>query len=193
MSTILRPAAVMLCLFTALTGVLYPLTVTAVARAAFPRQAEGSLIQSGDRLLGSTLIGQPVGDPRYFWGRPSATTPHAYDASASTGSNLGPSNPALMESVSARIEALRAADPNNTAPVPVDLVTTSASGLDPHISPAAARYQAARIARLRGLPVDVVLDLVQRSTEPPTLGLFGESRVHVLRLNMALDGVTTHR
>lgn len=193
MSTILRPAAVMLSLFTALTGVLYPLAVTGVARAAFPSQAQGSLIQSGDRLLGSTLIGQPFDDPRYFWGRPSATSPHANDASASTGSNLGPSNPALTDAVRARIEALRAADPGNTAPVPIDLVTTSASGLDPHISPAAARYQAARIARLRGLPMSVVLDLVERFTERPTLGLLGEPRVHVLRLNLALEEVSATR
>ncbi|MFO0589491.1 MAG: potassium-transporting ATPase subunit KdpC [Polyangiaceae bacterium] len=191
MLTILRPAAVLLGLFTLLTGAVYPLVVTGAARAIFPAQSRGSLIQEGDRVIGSTLIGQPFEDPRYFWGRPSATSPRAYDASASTGSNLGPSNPALADAVRARVAALRAADPDSTAPVPIDLVTTSASGLDPHISPAAAMYQVARVARARGLPEARVRELVDRFTERPTLGLLGEPRVAVLPLNLALDDLNT--
>ena len=191
MSTILRPAAVMLGLFTLLTGAVYPVVVTGAARAMFPSQAEGSLIKEGDQVIGSSLIGQPFDDPKYFWGRPSATSPRAYDASASSGSNLGPSNPALTDAVRSRVEALRAADPGDTAPVPIDLVTTSGSGLDPHISPAAALYQVPRIARARGLPQERVRELVERLTERSQLGVLGEPRVPVLPLNLALDRLKT--
>jgi K+-transporting ATPase ATPase C chain len=179
MNTVFRPALVLFVLLSALTGLLYPLAVTGVARAAFPAQAAGSLIERDGQVVGSRLIGQNFTDPRHFWGRPSATAPTAYNAAASGGSNLGPLNPALVDAVKARVEALRAADPGNTAPVPVDLVTASASGLDPHISPAAARYQAARVARLRGL--------VATHTEAPLAGWLGEPRVNVLALNLALD------
>jgi K+-transporting ATPase ATPase C chain len=183
----LRAAAVMLVSLTVITGVVYPLLVTAVAEAAFPRQAHGSLIEKGGKVVGSSLIGQPFDDPKYFWSRPSATTP-PYNASSSSGSNLGPTNPALADAVKSRIEALRAADPDSLGPVPVDLVTSSGSGLDPHISPAAANYQVHRVAKARGLPEDAVRKLVLRFTESPFLGLGGEPGVTVLQLNLALDG-----
>lgn len=183
----LRPALVLLFLLTLLTGVAYPLLVTGFARAAFPRQANGGLIDAPSGPRGSKLIGQPFDDPKYFWGRPSATSP-AYNGGASSGSNLGPSNPALHEAVKARVAALRAADPGNTAPVPVDLVTASGSGLDPHISPAAARYQAERVAKHRGLSVETVTKLVEQHTEERLLGVVGEPNVNVLLLNLALDG-----
>jgi K+-transporting ATPase ATPase C chain len=188
MKNILRPAFVLFILLSIVTGVIYPLAVTGAAQAVFPAQAAGSLVVRADgTVVGSTLIGQNFSDPKHFWGRPSATSPMAYNAGASSGSNQGPLNPALTDAVKSRVEALRAADPGNTSPVPVDLVTASASGLDPHISPAAAHYQASRIARLRGLQPDRVDQLIDDHTETPLLGFLGESRVNVLALNMALD------
>ncbi|WP_437719233.1 potassium-transporting ATPase subunit KdpC [Sorangium sp. So ce448] len=188
----LRPALVLLLVLTGLTGFAYPLLSTAVAQAAFPHQANGSLVViDGGRVVGSSLLGQAFNashDPRYFWGRPSATSPVPYAGQASSGSNLGPTNPALAEAVKARIEALRAADPEAAAPVPVDLVTASGSGLDPHISPAAAEYQVRRVARARNLGEDEVRRLVARHTEGRFLGLLGEPHVNVLLLNLALDG-----
>src|ERR1041385_1057231 len=185
----LRPSVLLLAALTALLGLAYPAAVTLLARVAFPSQAEGSLIRRDGTVVGSALIGQPFKDPRYFWSRPSATTP-PYNAAASSGSNLGPPNPALTQAVADRVAALRAADPGNTGPVPVDLVTSSASGLDPDISPAAAAYQTARVARLRGVPVDRVHALVARFTQGRTFGLLGEPRVNVLLLNLALDSVS---
>ena len=185
-NTLLRPALVLLACLSALTGLLYPAAVTGAAQALFPWQAQGSLLERGGQAVGSALIGQPFSDPRNFWSRPSATAPMPYNGAASGGSNLGPLNPALTEAVQARVQALREADPGNTAPVPVDLVTASASGLDPHISPAAARYQAARVARLRGLPEATVQTLIDKNTEAPLWGLLGEPRVNVLALNLAL-------
>ena len=176
----------MLLALTLLTGVLYPLAVTAIAQGVFPRQARGSLVVHGDRVMGSSLIVQAFSSSRYFWGRPSATTP-AYNAMASTGSNLGPSNPALVETARARLAALRAADPSSTAPVPVDLVTASGSGLDPDISVASAMVQAPRVARERGLSADAVTRMVRRHTQQRTLGILGEPVVNVLELNLALD------
>jgi potassium-transporting ATPase KdpC subunit len=189
MRGLLKPAAVLLAIFTVLTGLLYPLAVTGLAQVLFPYQANGSLLRQGDRVAGSALIGQPFDDPRYFWGRPSATTPFPYNAAASTGSNLGPSNPALEAAVKARVAALRAADPGNTLPVPVDLVTASASGLDPDISVAAALYQVSRVARARSLGVDAVRRLVEQHVAGRQFGVFGEPTVNVLSLNLALDGV----
>jgi len=188
-TSILRPALVLFVLLSALTGLLYPLAVTGAAQALFPSQAAGSLVLVDGKPVGSSLIGQNFSDPKHFWGRPSATAPMAYNAAASGGSNQGPLNPALTDAVKARIEALRAADPGNTAPVPVDLVTASASGLDPHITPAAAAWQVPRIARARGLPAAEVEALVARLTESPLVGFLGEPRVNVLALNLALDGV----
>ncbi len=183
----LRPTLVFLGGFTLLTGVIYPLLVTAVAQIIFPFQANGSLVEQEGVILGSELIGQPFDDPAYFWGRPSLTQPYPYNAAASAGSTLAPSNPALTERVSARIAALETADPTNTRPIPVDLVTASASGLDPHISLAAAEYQVERVARVRGMETAVVRQLVSEYTEGRTIGLLGEPRVNVLRLNLALD------
>jgi potassium-transporting ATPase KdpC subunit len=187
MSQQFRPAVVLLILLTALTGVVYPLLVTLFAAIAFPQQASGSLVTRGPDVVGSALIGQPFADPKYFWGRGSATAPFAYNAAASSGSNQGPLNPALVDAVKARAEALRAADPDNRAPIPVDLVTASGSGLDPHISPAAARWQVARVARARGLDPSAVQALVSRHTEPRQFGFLGEPRVNVLALNLDLD------
>ena len=184
----LRPAVVMLGCLSVLTGLAYPLLVTGMAQLVFPVQANGSLIVRDGKPVGSSLIGQPFDDPRYFWGRPSATTPYAYNAGALTGSNLGPLNPALHDAAGARIDALRAADPGNTAPIPVDLVTASGSGLDPHISPAAALYQARRVAAARGLDEAQVRRLVEERVEARQLGFLGEPRVNVLQLNLALDG-----
>jgi len=182
-----RPAIVSFVIFTALTGVLYPLFVTGVAQTLFHKQAEGSLIVSSEgKILGSTLIGQNFDDPKYFWGRISATSP-TYNASASSGSNLGPSNPALLDEVKGRITALKAADPNNSDPIPVDLVTSSGSGLDPHISLAAAKYQLARVARVRGLEQNAVQQIIDQSTQGRFLGLLGEPVVNVLQANLALD------
>jgi K+-transporting ATPase ATPase C chain len=187
MRTLPRPALVLFVLLTLITGLIYPLAVTGIAQGLLPGRANGSLLLRDGQAVGSALIGQSFTDPGHFWGRPSATAPAPYDANASGGANLGPTNPALLEAVRARIAALRAADPGNTAPVPIDLVTTSASGLDPHISAAAARYQAPRVARARRLPPERVLRLVDAQTEQPFLGLFGEPRVNVLRLNLALE------
>ncbi len=187
MTPILRPALVLFTVLTALTGGVYPLVVTGIAQAAFPDQATGSLILRHGKPVGSSLIGQSFTDPKYLWGRPSATGPGPYNASASSGSNQGPLNPALTEAVKARIEALRAADAGNTAPVPIDLVTASASGLDPHISVAAAQYQAARVARVRTVPLQQVQALIEQHTEGRLFGFIGEPRVNVLRLNLALD------
>jgi K+-transporting ATPase ATPase C chain len=183
----LRPALTVFLLLTLITGVIYPLAVTGVGQAVFPSAANGSLIRSGEKLIGSQLLGQPFSSPKYFWGRPSATAPQPYNGAASSGSNQGPTNPALASAVRDRIAALRAADPGNTAPVPVDLVTASASGLDPHISPAAAEYQVARVARERRIPEAKIRELVQQATAGRTLGVLGEPRVNVLDLNLALD------
>lgn len=185
----LRPSLVLLAAFSLLTGIAYPAVVTLGGRVLFPRQAEGSLIRDGGAIRGSALIGQPFSGAGYFWSRPSATGP-AYNAAASSGSNLGPTNPALAQAVAERIAALRAADPTNTAPVPVDLVTASGSGLDPHITPAAAAYQVARVARARGLSQAQVERLVAAHTEGRTFGVLGEPRVNVLELNLALDQAT---
>ncbi|WP_382159245.1 potassium-transporting ATPase subunit KdpC [Hydrogenophaga sp. ANAO-22] len=182
-----RPALVLFVLLSLVTGLLYPFFVTGVAQAVFPHQANGSLIERQGQAVGSELIGQPFAQAGHFWGRPSATGPMAYNAGASSGSNLGPNHPALAEAVKARIDALRAADPGNTAPVPVDLVTASASGLDPHISLAGARYQVARVARSRGLAPEQVNTLVDQHTETSLFGFLGEPRVNVLALNLALD------
>jgi K+-transporting ATPase ATPase C chain len=189
MWTSIRSAALMLLVLTVLTGVAYPLLVTGIAQGIMPARANGSLVVQGGKAVGSALIGQPFSDPKYFWGRPSATGPFPYNAAASSGSNLGPTNPALAEAVGTRIAALRAADPGKNVPVPVDLVTASASGLDPHISPAAAQFQLPRVARTRSLPEERVKQLVAQNTERRQLGVLGEPRVNVLRLNLALDGL----
>jgi K+-transporting ATPase ATPase C chain len=183
----LRTALMAIVVFTVLTGLLYPLAVTAVARVVFPGRSTGSLIFREGRAAGSELIGQPFDDPKYFWGRPSATGPFPYNAGASSGSNLGPTAKALREAVATRIAALREADPGATGPVPVDLVTASGSGLDPHISPAAAEYQVRRVARVRGVDEGAVRSLVQQFTHGRQLGVLGEPRVNVLQLNLALD------
>jgi len=190
MRNYLRRAAMVLLVFTILTGLVYPLFVTMMAQGLFPNQARGSLIYRGQNPLGSELIGQPFDDPKYFWGRPSATPGHPYNAAASNGSNLGPTNPALRDAVAERIRVLREVDPAASQAIPVDLVTTSASGLDPHISPAAAYFQVARIARLRGIAEERVRNLVDSQVEQPIFGIVGERRVNVLRLNLALDELT---
>jgi K+-transporting ATPase ATPase C chain len=187
MKTTLRPLLVLFLALTVITGLAYPLLVTALAQALYPAQAAGSLIVKDGKPIGSTLIGQNFSDPGHFWSRPSATGPQSNNGIASSGSNLGPLNPALVDAVKGRVQALRDADPGNTAPVPVDLVTASASGLDPHISVAAARYQVKRVAAARKLSSDKVEALVEQSTERPPLGLLGEPGVNVLRLNLALD------
>ena len=185
----IRPAIVSIAIFTLLTGILYPIVITGIAQVIFPHQANGSLIVQNGQVVGSELIGQPFNDPRYFWGRLSATSPFPYNAAASTGSNLGPTNPALTEEVKARIAALNAADPKNYAPIPVDLVTASGSGLDPNISVAAALYQVPRVAKARGLSEEVVIALVEHSTQERQFSLLGEPRVKVLDLNLALDEI----
>lgn len=185
----IRPALTMLVIMTVLTGLFYPLAITGMAQLLFPDQANGSLIVRDGRVIGSKLIGQYFDKPEYFWGRPSATAPFPYNAAASGGSNLGPTNPALIEAVKARVAALRAADPGNELPIPVDLVTASGSGLDPHISPAAALYQLKRVSRARGLDDDSVLRLVTQHTEGRQFGFLGESRVNVLELNLALNAL----
>ena len=192
MSKLLRQSFVLLLLMTVITGVLYPLAATGLAQLIFPQQASGSLIVRNGKPVGSVLIGQSFTDPKYFWGRPSATAPNAYNAGASSGSNLGPTNPALTEAVKQRIAALRAADPGNQALVPVDLVTASGSGLDPEISPAAVQYQLARVARARGLSPARVQALVNACTRGRQFGLLGEPRVNVLQLNLALDAAQAH-
>jgi K+-transporting ATPase ATPase C chain len=183
----LRPTLAVLGALTLVTGVIYPVLVTAAAKGVFAKQASGSLLEQNGHVVGSSLIGQPFDDPRYFWSRPSATGPSAYNASSSSGSNLGPSNPALLDAIKGRVQALRAADPGNTDAIPVDLVTASGSGLDPDLSPAAAAYQAARVARVRHLDEGRVRRLVEEHTAKPDLGLLGDARVNVLRLNVALD------
>ena len=185
----IRPALMALLIFTVLTGLIYPLVVTGIAQLVFPRQANGSLIVKNGQTVGSSLIGQQFDNPKYFWGRLSATGPNPYNASSSSGSNLGPTNPALLNEVKARIVALKAADPTNTQPIPVDLVTSSGSGLDPDISVAAALYQLSRVARLRGLNESAVRTLVDQNTQGRTFGFLGEPRVNVLQLNLALDGL----
>ena len=187
MKTLIRPAVTLFALLTVVTGIVYPLAVTGVAQLAFPTQAAGSLVTKDGQAVGSSLIGQNFSDPRYFWGRPSATSPMPYNAGNSSGSNQGPSNPALAEAVKGRVEALKAADPSNPLPVPVDLVTASGSGLDPEISVAEAEYQVSRIARARGLSPDAVKSLVAGRTTERLFGLLGERRVNVLQLNLALD------
>lgn len=185
----LRPAIVMLLIMTLLTGVAYPLLITGVGQLLFPDQANGSLITNDGVVLGSSLIGQPSEDPRYFWGRPSATSPFPGNGASSSGSNLGPTNPDLLKAVQERIDVLRKQHPEQTGLIPVDLVTTSASGLDPHISPSAAEYQLGRVAKARSLPVERVRTLVAEHTEGRTLRLIGEPRVNVLKLNLALDTI----
>ncbi|MFZ1326365.1 MAG: potassium-transporting ATPase subunit KdpC [Candidatus Contendobacter sp.] len=187
MKTLIRPAVTLFILLSLITGLIYPLLVTGIGQLLLPDQAAGSLIEQDGKLIGSRLIGQHFTDPNYFWGRPSATGPYPYNAAASGGSNLGPLNPALKDVVAARVQALRNADPGNTQPVPVDLVTASGSGLDPHISPAAAEYQVARIARIRGVSPAVVRDAVAQQTQGRQWGILGEVRVNVLELNLALD------
>jgi len=188
MSRLIRNALVLLLGLSVVTGILYPLVVTGLAQVLFPARSNGSLIVRDGKPAGSELIGQAFSDPKYFWGRPSATAPFANNAASSIGSNLGPTNPALKEAIKQRVDALRAADPGNTAPVPVDLVTASGSGLDPHISPAAARYQLARVARTRGVSEERVANLLSKATEGRQLGVLGEPRVNVLELNLMLDG-----
>jgi potassium-transporting ATPase KdpC subunit len=185
--SLLRPLFVLFAALTVITGLIYPLIVTAAGKAFFANQAAGSLILRGDKLIGSSLIAQPFQDPKYFWGRLSATAPMQNNALASSGSNYGPTNPALIDAAKARIDALKAADPDNTAPVPVDLVTASGSGLDPDISPAAALYQVNRVATARHLSSAQVRAKVLAAVEGPQWGLFGEPRVNVLKLNLALD------
>src|SRR5438876_5410494 len=187
MLTHIRAAIVSLVLFTVVTGVAYPVLVTVIAQLVFPNQANGSLIVKDGKGLGSRLIGQPFDDPKYFWSRPSATSPFGYNAGASAGSNLSPTNADLIKTVQGRVDALRAADPGNTAPVPVDLVTASGSGLDPHISPAAALYQVQRVAKARGMDVAALRELVEQHIEGRTVGVLGEPRVNVLAVNLALD------
>ncbi|MEO8307367.1 MAG: potassium-transporting ATPase subunit KdpC [Pseudomonadota bacterium] len=184
---LVRPAVCLLVLMTALLGFVYPLAITGISRVVFPRQADGNLIHVDGKLVGSRLIGQAFSEPKYFWGRPSATGPFPYNAIASGGSNLGPVNPALLDNVNANAKALRQADPENTQPIPVELVTASASGLDPEISPAAAAYQAGRVARARGLRLSEVQSLIRAHQQDRLLGFIGEPRVNVLELNLALD------
>jgi K+-transporting ATPase ATPase C chain len=187
MLRLIRPAVSLLAMMTVLLGIVYPLVITGVAKVAFSHQAEGSLIYQDGKLIGSSLIGQSFSDPKYFWGRPSATTPQPYNGLASTGSNLGPLNPALLDAVKANAKALRDADPDNHQPIPVDLVTASASGLDPDFSPAAAQYQAARVARARHLEFARVEALIKAHERERLFGLIGERRINVLELNLALD------
>ena len=189
----LRPVIMVFIMLSILTGLIYPLIVTGVAQWVFPEKASGSLIRKDGRPAGSALIGQPFDDPKYFWGRLSATPDFPYNSASSSGSNLGPSNPALMKAVKARLEALQKADPGNQSSVPIDLVTSSGSGLDPHISPAAAFYQVARVAHTRGFPKDEVRRLVDQCTESRQWGFLGEPRVNVLRLNLALDRQQNNR
>ena len=189
MTSFFRPALVLFAILTALTGIVYPLVVTGIGQALFPRQANGSLVLKDGKPVGSVLIAQSFTDPKYFWSRPSATTPQPYNGTASTGSNLGPLNPALIDAIKTRVDALHAADPHNGAPIPVDLITASGSGLDPQESVAAAEHQLPRVARARGLPQDRVRALIAAHTEGRLLGVLGEPRVNVLELNLALDAL----
>lgn len=189
MASLLRPALILLIALSLITGLAYPLVTTGIARLVFPTQAAGSLIVKDGKTVGSSLIGQGFSDPGHFWSRPSATSPMPYNASASSGSNLGPLNPALADAIKGRIDALRAADPGNTATVPADLVYSSASGLDPHISIAAALYQADRISRVRSLPIERIHQLIAEHSEGMLFGFLGEPRVNVLELNLALDAM----
>jgi len=187
MSQMLRPLLVLFALLTVMTGVVYPLAVTMLGRAVFSSQVSGSLVMRDGKAVGSSLIGQSFQDPKYFWGRPSATSPMPNNAAASSGSNFGPTNPALLDAVRARIAALKSADPDNSLPIPVDLVTASGSGLDPHVSPVAALYQVTRVARARHMDAGKVRLLVNSQVEAPQWGILGEARVNVLLLNLALD------
>jgi K+-transporting ATPase ATPase C chain len=189
MKNLLRPMLVLFAAMTLLTGIAYPVIVTAISQAVFPHQANGSIVDKDGKPVGSELIGQQFDAPGYFWGRLSATTPNPYNAQNSGGSNLGPTNPALADEVKGRIQALHAADPTNTAPIPVDLVTSSGSGLDPDISPAAAAYQASRVAKARGLTLDQVYRAIEQNTSGREFLVLGEPRVNVLRLNLALDRI----
>lgn len=188
MTKFIRPGLTLFVLFTILFGAAYPAICTAVVKVLFPEQAEGSLITKGDKVLGSKLIGQNFSDPKYFWGRISATSPYAYNAASSSGSNFGSANPDLLKAVQGRIDDLKKADPDNTKPIPVDLVTSSGSGLDPHISPAAAQYQLARVAKVRGIGENEVKKLINQYTTGRQFGILGEPTVNVLELNLALDG-----
>jgi potassium-transporting ATPase KdpC subunit len=192
MSRLLRNSLMMLVVMTVITGIAYPLLVTGVALLVFPGQANGSLIVRDGKPIGSSLIGQSFTEPKYFWGRPSATSPQANNGTSSGGSNIGPTNPALTDAVKQRIAALQAADPGNHAPVPVDLVTSSGSGLDPEISPAAAQYQLGRVAKARGISDAQLKLLIAQATSGRQLGLLGEARVNVLQLNLALDALPAH-
>ena len=187
LAQVIRPAVIFMVAMTILTGVIYPLVVTGIAQVVFHDQANGSLIYEGDKLAGSTLIGQPFDDPKFFWSRPSATGPFSYNAAASSGSNLGAIEPNLTGAFKTRVDALKQADPDNEKPIPVDLITASGSGLDPHITPAAAEYQVSRVAKVRGMDEDAVRKLVAKHTERRTMGLLGEERVNVVTLNLALD------
>lgn len=191
MNTLIRPAVSLFVLLTVATGIVYPAVVTGIAKVAFPTQASGNIIVKDGKAVGSSLIGQNFSSPQYFWGRPSATGPQPYNASASSGSNLGPLNPALLDAAKAREQALRSADQANNKPVPIELLTASASGLDPHISPAAADYQLERVARERKLDPARVRALIEQNTEGRDLGFFGEARVNVLKLNLALDALNS--
>jgi potassium-transporting ATPase KdpC subunit len=188
MTTIIRNSLMSILLFTILTGIIYPVVVTGISQVVFAHQANGSIITKNGKVVGSSLLGQEFGDPRYFWGRLSATTPYPYNGGSSSGSNLGPNNPDLMKAVQARIQALRSADQGNEAKIPVDLVTASGSGLDPHISPAAAEYQLHRVAKSRGIDESKVRTMIEQHTQGRWLGLIGEPVVNVLELNLALDG-----
>jgi len=187
MTSQIKPAILMLLFFTLITGIAYPLLVTLSAQLVFPNQANGSMLGDAAKPVGSALIGQPFSQPQYFWGRPSATSPTAYNAGSSSGSNQGPNNPALLQAVQARIKIFHKADPKNAQAIPVELIAASASGLDPHISPAAAEYQLVRVANARQLPVQTLKDLLAKHTEARTWGILGEPRVNVLKLNLALD------
>lgn len=193
MSQMLRPLLALFVLLTVITGIVYPLAVTGLGKAFFPSQVSGSLVRRDGKAVGSALISQSFQDPKYFWGRVSATSPMPSNATASSGSNFAPTNPALLDAVRARIQALKSADPDNSLPIPVDLVTASGSGLDPHVSPAAALYQVTRVARARHLDADKVRQLVLSQVEPPQWGLLGEARVNVLLLNLSMDRLSLDR
>ncbi|WP_420263922.1 potassium-transporting ATPase subunit KdpC [Candidatus Magnetominusculus dajiuhuensis] len=190
---VIRTSIISLVVFTVMLGIIYPMAMTGVSQVLFPDKANGSIIEKNGKAVGSALIGQPFSDPRYFWSRPSATTPYPYNASSSSGSNLGQNNPDLQKALSDRIAALKAADPENTQPIPVDLITASGSGLDPHISPAAALYQVRRVAKQRGIGEGLVLSLVETYKESRQLGILGDPVVNVVKLNMALDDVGVGR